>query len=356
MTAEIEARPATDADVVDASIADPAGFATLFDRHATVIRDYLARRVGPQPAEDLTGETFLIAFSRRKDYDLAHQNALPWLYGIASNLVRQRRRAEVRHLRAFARTGVDDVLADHAESVSAKVTAQASTRLLAGALARARATLVHTATSTPVRRHRLPKRIVATATAGAATMAVFPLAPSAGDNAPTASAVTLNDDGTVTIDLTDITDMSAANNMLKGAGIHAELVAIGDKRSCAPGVEPTPPLSQPDGLLLDQPQNERNILTFQPDKIPAGAKLRISGIVAIWSRDMGETMETVPSVVATALLFPENSGTCVDNRPDFYYLVPGAGVPVTERIILASPTTSWRRAGSGCRRCRRRQR
>jgi RNA polymerase sigma-70 factor (ECF subfamily) len=136
MTAETEARPATDADVVEASVADPAGFATLFDRHATVIRDYLARRVGPQPAEDLTGETFLIAFSRRKDYDRTHQNALPWLYGIASNLVRQRRRAEVRQLRAFARTGVDDVLADHAESVSAKVTAQASTRVLAGALAR----------------------------------------------------------------------------------------------------------------------------------------------------------------------------------------------------------------------------
>jgi RNA polymerase sigma factor (sigma-70 family) len=136
MTAEIEVRPATDADVVEASIADPAGFATLFDRHATAIRDYLARRIGPQPAEDLTGETFLIAFSRREDYDLAHQNALPWLYGIASNLVRERRRAEVRQLRALARTGVDDVLADHAESVSAKVTAQASTRVLAGALAR----------------------------------------------------------------------------------------------------------------------------------------------------------------------------------------------------------------------------
>lgn len=135
MTAETEALPVTDADVVEASMADPAGFATLFDRHAMAIRDYLARRVGPQPAEDLTGETFLIAFSRRTDYDLAHQNALPWLYGIASNLVRQRRRAEVRQLRALARTGVDDILADHAESVTAKVTAQASTRVLAKALA-----------------------------------------------------------------------------------------------------------------------------------------------------------------------------------------------------------------------------
>jgi RNA polymerase sigma-70 factor (ECF subfamily) len=135
MTAETEVSPFTDAAVIEASTADPAGFATLFDRHATAIRDYLARRVGPQPAEDLTGETFLIAFSRRADYDLTHQNALPWLYGIASNLVRQRRRAEVRQLRALARTGVDEILTDHAESVSAKVTAQASTRVLAKALA-----------------------------------------------------------------------------------------------------------------------------------------------------------------------------------------------------------------------------
>jgi hypothetical protein len=69
-----------------------------------VIRDYLARRVGPQSAEDLTGETFLVAFSKRDKYDVSQPNALPWLYGIASNLVRQRRRTEVRQLRALART------------------------------------------------------------------------------------------------------------------------------------------------------------------------------------------------------------------------------------------------------------
>jgi RNA polymerase sigma-70 factor (ECF subfamily) len=139
MTAETEVRPAaeavSDAAVIAASATDPAGFATVFDRHATAIRNYLARRIGPQSAEDLTGETFLIAFSRRGDYDRSHPSALPWLYGIASNLVRHRRRAEVRQLRALARTGVDDVLADHADSVSARVAAQSSTRALAGALA-----------------------------------------------------------------------------------------------------------------------------------------------------------------------------------------------------------------------------
>jgi RNA polymerase sigma-70 factor (ECF subfamily) len=136
MTAETDVRAVTDAAVIEASTGDPAEFATLFDRHALAIRRYLARRIGPQSAEDLTGETFLVAFSRRGDYDPTHRSALPWLYGIASNLVRQRRRTEVRQLRALAKTGVDDVLADHADSVSARVTAQASTRALAGALAR----------------------------------------------------------------------------------------------------------------------------------------------------------------------------------------------------------------------------
>ena len=135
-TADLRASTTSDAAVIDASLIQPTEFAALFDRHAAVIRDYLARRVGPQSAEDLTGETFLVAFSKRDKYDVSRPNALPWLYGIASNLVRQRRRSEVRHLRALARTGIDPVFADHAESVSARVSAQASTRRLADALAK----------------------------------------------------------------------------------------------------------------------------------------------------------------------------------------------------------------------------
>jgi hypothetical protein len=54
----------------------------------------------------------------------------------------------------------------------------------------------------------------------------FLLVPSAGDNAPTASAVTINDDGTVTIELTDVKEIPAANNTLAEAGIRAELVPL----------------------------------------------------------------------------------------------------------------------------------
>jgi len=136
MTADLAVPTMSDAAVIDASRVRPAEFAALFDRHAGVIREYLARRVGPHPAEDLTGETFLVAFSKRDKYDISRPNALPWLYGIASNPVRQRRRTEVRRLRALERTGIDPAFADHAESVSARVSAQAGTRRLAGALAK----------------------------------------------------------------------------------------------------------------------------------------------------------------------------------------------------------------------------
>jgi RNA polymerase sigma-70 factor, ECF subfamily len=45
----------------------------------------------------------MIAFRRRKSYDLSRADHRPWLFGIAANLRRQHRRSEERQLRAFAR-------------------------------------------------------------------------------------------------------------------------------------------------------------------------------------------------------------------------------------------------------------
>jgi hypothetical protein len=190
------------------------------------------------------------------------------------------------------------------------------------AMARARATLVHTATSAPARRRRFPVRIATTATVGAAAVAAFLIVPGAGDNAPTASAVTLNGDGTVTIELTDITDMPAANKVLIDAGIRAELLPWQDKGKCEPGAEPASPLSRPDGLLLDPPTDARNVVTFRPDRIPAGTELVVFGVMATWTNTKGTAVETGPSVVASAQLYPENSGTCVDAAFDYIYLLP----------------------------------
>jgi RNA polymerase sigma-70 factor (ECF subfamily) len=92
----------SDARAIEASITDPAAFAAVFDRHATTILRFLARRVEPADAENLLGEVFRVAFERRCSYDTAHDSARPWLYGIATNLVARHRRSEARRLRAMA--------------------------------------------------------------------------------------------------------------------------------------------------------------------------------------------------------------------------------------------------------------
>jgi RNA polymerase sigma factor (sigma-70 family) len=66
--------------------------------------------VGSDLAEELASETFVIAFHRRASYDGGEENARPWLFGIATNLLRRHRRTERRRLAAYAKTGVDPVV------------------------------------------------------------------------------------------------------------------------------------------------------------------------------------------------------------------------------------------------------
>jgi RNA polymerase sigma-70 factor (ECF subfamily) len=124
-----------DADVITASLEHPERFAAVFDRHAPQIHRYLARRLGSQAADDLIGETFLIAFGARARYDPAFPSARPWLYGIATNLAGQRRRAEAREYRLRATLGPPADHDCHADRVAERVTAQAMNGRLAGALA-----------------------------------------------------------------------------------------------------------------------------------------------------------------------------------------------------------------------------
>ena len=127
---------ADDSELIRGSITAPETFGQIFDRHAAAIHHYLARRVGGSLADDLTAETFLIAFRRRAGYDPDQPDARPWLYGIAANLVRGHRRTEIRQYRALARTGADPALADHGDRVAAQVAAAGHVRALAGVLAR----------------------------------------------------------------------------------------------------------------------------------------------------------------------------------------------------------------------------
>jgi RNA polymerase sigma-70 factor (ECF subfamily) len=126
----------TDGDLIRLSTTEPESFGPIFDRHAATVHRYLARRAGRTLADDLTAETFLTAFKSRSAYDLSRPDALPWLYGIAANLLRGHQRTEIRQYRALARTGLDPALAGPEDTVPAQVTAAEHVKALAGVLAR----------------------------------------------------------------------------------------------------------------------------------------------------------------------------------------------------------------------------
>jgi RNA polymerase sigma-70 factor, ECF subfamily len=93
----------SDAEVIGRSLGEPEAFGLIYDRHAATVLRFLGRRAGAKVAEGLVGELFRIAFERRKTFDASRASALPWLYGIGSNLLLKHRRAEARRLRASAR-------------------------------------------------------------------------------------------------------------------------------------------------------------------------------------------------------------------------------------------------------------
>ncbi|MEV6786196.1 RNA polymerase sigma factor [Streptomyces sp. NPDC051098] len=124
-----------DASLIARSLDRPEVFGELYHRHAAGIHRYVTRRLGDDAADDITSDTFLIAFRTRTRYDLTRSNALPWLYGIAANLIGRRRRSEVRALKAMARTGLDPVAESWTDRSDSRVSGQAAHRSLAGALA-----------------------------------------------------------------------------------------------------------------------------------------------------------------------------------------------------------------------------
>lgn len=81
----------TDAELMAQSIATPSAFEALVIRHHGVIYRYVARRLGPVTAEDVVSEVFTTAFAIRSRYDADRPDARPWLFGIATNMIRRHR-------------------------------------------------------------------------------------------------------------------------------------------------------------------------------------------------------------------------------------------------------------------------
>jgi RNA polymerase sigma-70 factor (ECF subfamily) len=125
----------TDAQHIEASLEDPDAFTTLFSRHAGSIHRYILKRVGRPDAEDLVGETFVTAFRSRRSYDLSRSDARPWLFGIATNLVRHHWRSEGRRLiREGAATSGVAMCRDHSEELVSNLFFKDQAELIAHAL------------------------------------------------------------------------------------------------------------------------------------------------------------------------------------------------------------------------------
>jgi RNA polymerase sigma factor (sigma-70 family) len=93
----------SDARILGDSVSDPAVFSSLYERHLGTVASYVARRVGGELSEDLTAEVFVRAFRSRGVFRDDYGSALPWLLGIANNLIAGQRRAERRRLKALQR-------------------------------------------------------------------------------------------------------------------------------------------------------------------------------------------------------------------------------------------------------------
>lgn len=102
----------TDAELLRDS-ADGAAFASFYRRHVSTVYGWFQRRL-EWAASDLTAETFAQAWlSRRRFRDERDGSALPWLLGIARNVLRDSARRDRIETKAREKLGLPlDLAAD----------------------------------------------------------------------------------------------------------------------------------------------------------------------------------------------------------------------------------------------------
>lgn len=124
----------TDSSIIHASSESPGAFTALYDKYARMIFRYAARRAGESAAEDVMAETFLVAFEKRESFDHTWEDARPWLFGIATNLLRKHHRTEAKMLKVLAKSSGRESYEDSSERIAEQLDAAVATTALAGAL------------------------------------------------------------------------------------------------------------------------------------------------------------------------------------------------------------------------------
>src|ERR1700743_2217589 len=96
----------SDAALLKAAGTEPEAFSSLYARHVEAVYRWLAYRIA-WAASDLTAETFARAWlSRERFRDHRDGTALPWLLGIAANLLAEAARRDTSETRARERLGL----------------------------------------------------------------------------------------------------------------------------------------------------------------------------------------------------------------------------------------------------------
>ncbi|MFI6080207.1 RNA polymerase sigma factor [Streptomyces sp. NPDC051217] len=107
--------PSTRARIRDG---DPAAFEQLFEDHARVVYRYALRTTGNwATAEDVVSLTFLEAWRLRQKAHPGGDSLLPWLLGVATNVMRNTSRAARRHDGAVARLPAPEAAPDFADGL-----------------------------------------------------------------------------------------------------------------------------------------------------------------------------------------------------------------------------------------------
>lgn len=104
---------------------DEEAFGSLFDRYGDSVYRFCFRRTGSwSVAEDLTSTVFLETWRKRFNVEVGDAGLLPWLLGVAANVVRNQRRSLWRYRSVLKRIPPIDAERDFAEDLEARVDAE----------------------------------------------------------------------------------------------------------------------------------------------------------------------------------------------------------------------------------------
>ncbi|WP_106396948.1 RNA polymerase sigma factor [Actinocorallia populi] len=113
----------TDLELWGAAVAgDEQAFGELFARHGRVVYNFCFRRTADwSAAEDLASVVFLETWRRREHVRLEGGSLLPWLYGVATNVLRNHQRSLRRYGAVLARVPEPVAPEEDADLVAARL-------------------------------------------------------------------------------------------------------------------------------------------------------------------------------------------------------------------------------------------